>query len=213
MVKSGFLCHGLRLPFKWGGLTHMIISIQIWAIWHAYMTVWISYVHLYVVSLNCITILECQLLLLEVYQQIIFSCKTTVLRLDPCYLLININRISQLLCEQLSFQDGLICWRICWCILKAYITELVRTPVRQDFHTGYGKFSLWFNELCVIVHRITLKTCRFPYENACRMGVRKLCIHHALRVFKSLHSYKFGSYQVRLIAYVILNFFLFFFFT
>ena len=38
-------------------------------------------------------------------------------------------------------------------------------------------FSLWFNELCGLVHSITMKTCRIPYENACRTGVRKLCIN------------------------------------
>ena len=54
--------------------------------------------------------------------------------------------------------------------------------MRQDFHTGYGMFSLWFNELWVTVHWIAMKTCRilwsypvaFPYENVCRTGFRYL---------------------------------------
>ena len=50
------------------------------------------------------------------------------------------------------------------------IIERLRNPVRKDFHTGYGMFSLWFNELWVIVHWITMKTCFIRYENACVRG-------------------------------------------
>ena len=57
------------------------------------------------------------------------------------------------------------------------IIERLRTPVRQDFHMGYGMLSLWFNEPWVIVHWITMKTCQIPYENACRTGVRNLSIY------------------------------------
>ena len=41
-------------------------------------------------------------------------------------------------------------------------------PYGRHFHTGYDIFSLWFNEVWVKVHWITMKTCRNPYENACR---------------------------------------------
>ena len=52
----------------------------------------------------------------------------------------------------------------------------MRNPVRQDFHTGYSMFSLRINELWVTVHWITMKTCRIPYENACRTVFRILSI-------------------------------------
>ena len=45
------------------------------------------------------------------------------------------------------------------------LIERMGNPVRQTFHTGNGMFSLWFNELRLLVHWITMKTCRIPYEN------------------------------------------------
>ena len=38
-------------------------------------------------------------------------------------------------------------------------------PYGRHFHTGYGIFSLWFNEIWLVVHWVTMKTCRIPYEN------------------------------------------------
>ena len=52
----------------------------------------------------------------------------------------------------------------------------MRNFVRQDFHTGYGMLSLWFSKLWVAVHWITMKTCRIPYETACRTGFRNLSV-------------------------------------
>ena len=47
-------------------------------------------------------------------------------------------------------------------------------PYGRHFHTGYGMFPLWFTELRVTVHWITMETYRIPNEKACRTGVRKL---------------------------------------
>ena len=40
--------------------------------------------------------------------------------------------------------------------------EDAEPPVRKDSHTGYGIFSLWFNELRVTVHSITMKNMSYP---------------------------------------------------
>ena len=40
-----------------------------------------------------------------------------------------------------------------------------RIPYGRHFYTEYGMFSLWFSELWLIVHWITMKTCHIPYEN------------------------------------------------
>ena len=48
--------------------------------------------------------------------------------------------------------------------------RVVREPASCSW---YGMFSSFFNELWLLVQWIRLKTCRIPYENACRIGVRK----------------------------------------
>ena len=51
-------------------------------------------------------------------------------------------------------------------------------PYGRHFRTGYGMFSLWFNELWLIHVWFSESQwlCGIPYENACRTRVRNLPI-------------------------------------
>ena len=58
----------------------------------------------------------------------------------------------------------------------AGIIGRLRTPIRQAFSYGIRHIPLWFTGLWVRVHWFTIKTCRVPYENTCRTGVRNFSI-------------------------------------
>ena len=45
---------------------------------------------------------------------------------------------------------------------------------KERLRTWYGIFPLWFTELWVTVHWLTMKTCRITYDNAWRTGVCNL---------------------------------------
>ena len=54
-------------------------------------------------------------------------------------------------------------------------------PIRHGFHTGYGMFSLWFNELWVIVHWITMKTCHLSMKKPAVRDSASFVIGHFIR--------------------------------
>ena len=64
---------------------------------------------------------------------------------------------------QCILQCACMCYRAC------------ALPYGRHFHMGQGTFSLWFDEIWLIIHWIPMKTCCILYEPASHTGVRKLC--------------------------------------
>ena len=76
--------------------------------------------------------------------------------------------------RQMRGQNSLMSKDNLWNHVDMCTLERLRNPVRQDFNMGYRMFSLWFDELWVTVHWITMKTCSIHYENAWCTGFRNL---------------------------------------